>query len=169
MSYMKYESELYILTTEFLNGSGTLVNAGKPTEKIHIPVHSFEVEGGTNRKIDLKSTDDVSLSLEFEQARIYRNIIFYVPPTRDFLAVRLMELGITGELFDLTFVVSIYAQGRKLQTLRLSAESSLFRSKPMTVGGPPAPSLMVKVRMPHPKLLHGRFDPRFKRIIHKEI
>ena len=167
MSKMKYEAELYIITRE-----GQKDKNGNPVavERIDIPVHSFEVEGGANRKINLASTDEVSISSEFEQARAHTNFIFYIPPTRDFLSVKLMNLSTAGswQLFDITFVINIYSRGKKIQTLRIMSEMASLREPPTPVGSTP-PLLMAKVRLVRPEMLHGQFDPKLRKIIHKKI
>ena len=167
MSNMKYESELYILTKEY-GYINKVINADKPTERINIPVHSFEVDGGANRKINFTSTDEMTILSEFEQARAFTNFIFYVPPTMDFLAVRLMSLEKKEEFFEIDFIVSVYSKGRKIQTLRLSSDEVFFRETPIYIGGTPT-LLMIKVHLARPKLLYGHFDPRRRKIVHKQI
>ena len=156
---MKYKAELYIITR--MDQSNI--------ERIDIPVHSFEVEGGANRKINLNAADDVSISSEFEQARTFGNFILYIPPTKDFLALKLLGLsGNNYELFEFTFVVSMYSSGRKIQTLRITSEMASFREPPIPIGSKP-PLLMAKVRLVRPEILHGHFDPKLHRIIHQKI
>lgn len=166
MSNTKYEAELYIITRERVDAKGNPIG---DVERINIPVHSFEVEGGANRKINLTSTDEMSISSEFEQARAHANFIFYVPPTKDFLAVKLMNLSTTNfQLFDFTFVVSAYSNGKMIKTLRIISEMASFREAPTPVGNTP-PLLMVKVRLVKPDLMHGQYDPKRKIIVHQKI
>jgi hypothetical protein len=164
---MKYEAELYIITRgDQMNKNGNPV----VVERIDIPVHSFEVEGGANRKINLASTDEVSISSEFEQARAHTNFIFYVPPTKDFLALKLMNLSVAGnwQVFHFTFAVHVYSRGKKIQTLRIMSEMASLREPPTPIGKTP-PLLMTKVRLVRPEMLHGQYDPKLKKIIHKKI
>jgi hypothetical protein len=159
---MKYQAELYIITREDQSKDHNV-------ERIDIPVHSFEVEGGANRKINLSAATEFSIASEFEQARTYTNFIFYIPPTKDFLALKLLGLsGKNFQLFEFTFVVSMYANGRKIQTLRITSEMASFREPPTPTGGKP-PLLMAKVRLVRPELLHGHYEPKLKRIINQEI
>lgn len=109
MSNLEYKSYLII----------TYCPSRKSDEKpeiISIPVHYFEVEGGASRKIDLTSTGEFSIATEFEQARIYSNFIFYIPPTKDFLAAKLINLSDTkGKHFNFSFSVSVYSEGKTLR------------------------------------------------------
>jgi hypothetical protein len=168
MSKFKYQAELYIITREQVDHKGHPVDI--PIERINIPVHSFEVEGGANRKIDLTSASETSISSEFEQARIYTNFIFYIPPTKDFMVVKLINLssGKNSQLFEFTFVVSTLSNGKVIQTLRMTAEMASFRESPSPIGSTP-PLLMAKVRLVSPKLLYGHFEPKMRRLIHTEI
>src|SRR4051812_37213278 len=111
---MKYKADLHIIT------HATTDNNGKETssaERIDIPLDSFEVDGGANRKIKLSSSDDISISSELEQARSFKNIIFYIPPTKDFLALKLIDIGRNFQFFSTTLVVSSYLKGVNAQTL----------------------------------------------------
>src|SRR5262245_54034395 len=109
MPDMKYEAELVILPWT--------ADDGRPFEKASVPVKSFSVDGGANRTIDLKSTDDVSVASELEQARTHENLTVFIPPTNDFRAVKLVQLypaGGPGKIFSFTFVVCVYVKGRKV-------------------------------------------------------
>ena len=165
MPNMKYVSELYIITHQKVDKSG---NPFGTEERVNIPVHSFEVEGGANRKINLNSTDEITVSSEFEQARSNSNFVFYIPPTKDFLAVKIMDLQKNSIQFDLDFVVSVYSKGKITQTLRFSSDSAWFFQTPVPEGGTP-PLLKTKVRFSGSQLLHGKLDPKRKKIVHREI
>ena len=166
MSNMQYKSELYIITHGQTDKDGKVV---REVERIDIPVHSFEVDGGANRKINLNSADEISVASEFEQARSHQNIIFYIPPTKDFLALKLVDLRKNGpEQFDMTFVISIYSKGRLIKTLRVSTSRAWFFRPPEPQGGTP-PLLKAWVRFHQVKLLHGQLDASRKKIVHKEI
>ncbi|MEW6129657.1 MAG: hypothetical protein AB1757_21635 [Acidobacteriota bacterium] len=157
---MKYVSDLHIIIRE---------QQKIPVERWDIPVHSFEVEGGANRMINLKSTDEISISSEFEQARMHKNIIFYIPPTKDFLGVKLVGLrDNTLVLFELTFAISVYSGNRMTQMLRITSEFSSVRETPTPVGGTP-PLLQTKIRLVRPQLFYGKFDTQRKKMVHKEI
>ena len=153
---MKYKPELYIITKE------------DPIERINIPIRSFEVVGGANRTINFNSTDEISISSEFEQARTYKHIIFLIPPTQDFLAVKLINLNHNFQFFDMTFAVSIYSGGKMIQSLRLSSEGAWFMTAPSPVGSSP-PSLKAQVKFHEAHLLYGKFEGRYKKVVYKEI
>lgn len=166
MSNMKYKAELYIITHEQTDQSGKVI---REVERIDIPVNSFEVDGGANRKIDLTTVDEVSVSSEFEQARSLKNIIFYIPPTKDFLALKLIDLTKNGpERFAITFVISIYSNGQLIKALRISAEHAWFTKTPAPEGKTP-PLLKAWVRFNIAQLLYGQLDPKLKKLVHKEM
>ena len=163
---MKYKSQLYIITHGTHDSAGNLI--GDP-ERLDIPVHSFEVDGGANRKINLSSTNEIAISSEFEQARINKNITFYIPPTKDFLALKLIDLRKNGpETFDITFVISMYSKGKVIQTLRISTDVAWFLRLPAPEGGTP-PLLKAMVRFHSVQLLHGQYDPKRKKLVHTQI
>ena len=66
-----------------------------------IAVDSFEVDGGAFRTIKLKSTDDISISSELEQARTYKNVNLFLPSTKDGTDVEVADRPVGGhELVD---------------------------------------------------------------------
>src|SRR4051794_37406158 len=115
MAKIEYRAELVIESGQKVAGQAQ----GK-TETLNIPVHSFEVEGGANRKIELASLNEMALGLEFEQARIYTNFIFYIPPTRDFLIDKLINLSKPEKKgFNLSFAVGVYSEGRIVRQIEM--------------------------------------------------
>jgi hypothetical protein len=46
-----------------------------------VPLAKMEVNGGSNRIITFSSSNDFSLGNELEQAKEYKNIVLYMPPT----------------------------------------------------------------------------------------
>jgi hypothetical protein len=164
---MKYKAELYIITHELTDQNGKVI---REVERIDIPVNSFEVDGGANRKINLASVDEVSVSSEFEQARSLKNIIFYIPPTKDFLALKLVDMTRHGivEMFDITFVISIYSNGQLIKALRISSEWAWFVKTPAPEGKTP-PLLKAWVHFNTAQLLYGQLDPKLKKLVHKEM
>ena len=78
-----------------------------------IPVSYFAVKGGAKRVIDLTATDDLGLVSEFEQARSFKNIALYIPPTSNFEWLDLTEISI----HHLQFMMVFFAQGKIGQTI----------------------------------------------------
>jgi hypothetical protein len=166
MPKTKFEPELYITTRQRIDANGKAVAA---TDILLIPVHSFEVEGGANRKINLASVTEGVIFSEFEQARNYQTLIFYIPPTKDFLGVKLMNLaGKNWHPFDFIFSVSVFTDGKRTQILSLSSRGASLRETPVPVGSTPA-LLMLKVRVTKPDLTHGQLDPKTKEMINSTM
>jgi hypothetical protein len=70
--------------------------------------------------------------------------------------------------FDLRFIISAYAGRVNTQALRLSSEDAWFFNTPVPDGGTP-PSLKMSVRFRGAQLLHGKLDPKRKKIVHTAI
>ena len=163
MANIRYQSNLQIVNY--------LKNAklnDKP-EVFHVPVHSFEVDGGTERRIDLTSSDELTIGSEFEQARTYTNFVFYILPTKDFMAVRLMNIAQTnGKHFNLTFNVSVIADGKVIRKLNLESYAARFLEAPLYVAGEP-PLLKARVRLQYIRLEHGQSNGQDNSITYKQI
>lgn len=166
MADVKYKYQLFIITQEQKDKSGRII---RRSERINIPVDFFEVDGGADRKIDVTSGDEISIGLEFEQARIYKNIVFYIPPTKDFLAVKLIDLRKNGpEQFSITFAIGVYIDGALSRSLVFSSESAWLFGHPELSDGK-SPLLKMRVRFNNLLLIYGHFDPKLKRVNYKEI
>lgn len=166
MADVKYKYQLFIITQEQRDKSGKII---RQSERINIPVDFFEVDGGTDRKIEVASTDEINIGSEFEQARIYKNIIFYIPPTKDFLAVKLIDLRKKGvELFTITFAIGVYIDGALNRSLVFSSESAWIFGHP-ELSGEKSLLLKMRVRFNNLLLIYGHFDAKLKRVNYKEI
>lgn len=166
MPKTKFEPELIITTHKQIDANG---KATPGLDIMFIPVHSFEVEGGANRKINLNSATEGIIFSEFEQARNYKTMIFYIPPTKDFLGLKLMNLATRNwQLFDFLFTVSVLTDGKVTQTLSLSSRSASLRETPVPVGSTPA-LLRLKVRVKNPDMMHGQLDPKTRRMINTDM
>ena len=111
----------------------------------------------------------VALVSEFEQARNYKTMIFYIPPTKDFLALKLMNLATKNwQLFDFIFGVSIFSNGKLTQALSIISRAASLRETPVPVSGTPA-LMRLKVRVKNPDLSHGQFDAKTNQMINNRL
>ncbi len=163
MSTMKYNAALSIHERPQNAQQLSLVDVSK------IPVRSFSVKGGTSRSINLDSTDEFSLGNEFEQARTYKNIAIFIPPTKDFTAVKLFTLRSSGiKFFTFFFEVDIHSNRVKTQTLILETDHAWLLNNPIPVGNKEA-LLMLEVRFNEIHLLHGKRNQKSREIVQEEI
>lgn len=121
-----------------------------------IPVSFFGVKGGAKRIIDLTVSDDLSLVSEFEQARSFKNIALYLPPTSNFEWLDLTEISI----HRLSFLMVFFATGKIGETLMheftLSCKNAEITESPskFTDSGK-GTVLKVSMALPETKLAHG--------------
>ncbi len=135
----------------------------------NLPVRSFSVVGGTSRSIDLDSADEISIGNEFEQIRTYRNVTLFIPPSKDFTAVKLVTLRSSGlKFFTLAFTVDIYADGKRTQTLTFASSKAWLAKNPIPVGNKEA-LLMMEVHFDSGAMLHGKLNKRTGEFVHKQI
>jgi hypothetical protein len=71
-----------------------------------VPVKKFSVKGGTARDVDLGAGDGVSVALEMEEAKRFRNISLFLPPGRGFEWHQLWEIAEHGLPVSLSFFTS---------------------------------------------------------------
>ena len=121
-----------------------------------IPVSYFSVKGGAKRIIDLSATDDLSLVSEFEQARSFKNISLFLPPTKNFEWLDLTEISI----HHLPVIIYFFAQGKVGKTITheftLSCKNAEITESPSkkTNGGKEI-VLKVEMSLPEIRLIHN--------------
>jgi hypothetical protein len=125
-----------------------------------IPIISFSVEGGANRKINLASSSDISITSELEQARSYKNITLFMPPTKNHLdmlaAVELTDIALNKPAdFGISFSVEKRLGSNRLERLSLSAENPALIKRPTVIAGH---LLMIEVSLPDAFLELGKWQ-----------
>jgi hypothetical protein len=129
-----------------------------------VEVSYFSVKGGAKRIIDLTATDDLSLVSEFEQARSFKNISLYLPPTRDFEWHHLYEISHHGLPLSMAFFTAGNVGKTPTRQFTLTCENASISEQPAkkSNGGKDV-VLMVNMSLPETKLVHGslRHDGEF--------
>ena len=153
MSKMSYGASLLIVVRPAVSGK-----AARP-EELRFPVRSFQVAGGAHRKIELSSTNEGSIGSEFEQARIYKNVILYLGSGAGSPSAELVNLSKSGRKdFSMSFTVSVYDdRGNPVRRYDLQSFATNFAEIPAPAGNTP-PSLRARLLLSSPRVLHGRRD-----------
>ena len=152
MSKITYKANLII----FIHNSDK-ENSERKVEILNLPVHSFEVAGGAIGKIDVTSSDEQMIICQFEQARNYKNIIFYMKQGKDIPLNKLIGLSksyknsYNGEnSFTVSFGVSVIKGEMIMRRVSLQSTGK-FSETPIPVGKAP-PLLKMKLSFESPKL-----------------
>ena len=126
--------------------------------KHYVKATAFSVIGGAVRKIDLSSATDIGVTSEFEQARQYRNIRIYMPPTSNGedmeVAVELTNFAIKKKSILFDFHVSKYTSGKLVEELNLLDENATIAEIPSLDGNR---SLVIEVLLPSAILTDATF------------
>jgi hypothetical protein len=122
-----------------------------------VPIYAFQVDGGANRNIRLKSTNDISITSELEQARSFKNIRLYLSPTsdhKDMQAALDLTAAATKKL-SLVMILDIqkYSGGKFIEGLWLIDSQSSIKTEPYKT---PGNYLCVEIDLPSVMLLHGK-------------
>lgn len=127
---------------------------GAVTRMHYIPLKSFQVIGGAARTIELRTTDDISISSEFEQARSYKNITLYLPPREGHedmqAALYLTDLAINKQRFGTYIRIDRISNGKVVEELMLVDYSATLLDRPSMT---PKNSLMVDISIPNAELM----------------
>ena len=121
----------------------------------YIPVSYFSVKGGAKRFIDLTSTDDISLTSEFEQARKLANLKVYLPPGKGFSASDLMDIAHSKSKMSISLFVSAHIGKSLKYTLTLQCEEATIKEKPQKRPVSGTDHLEIIMDIPGSTLLHG--------------
>jgi hypothetical protein len=130
-------------------------------------VDSFEVDGGADRKIEISSGIDFHISSEFEQARIYKNIILYIRPGGNTFT-KLLDLSKSGKKdFFMSFTVLVWSDiGHFTRKIEIQSFATNFAGTPIPVGKTP-PLLKMKMMMNRIQLNIGVYDEK-RKAMHSE-
>jgi hypothetical protein len=125
-----------------------------------IPIISFSVEGGANRKIYLASSSDISITSEMEQARAHKNITLFMPPTKNHVdmeaAVELIGIALNKPAdFGIDFWVEKRLGNNQLERLSLHEENPALIKRPTVIAGH---LLMIEVSLPDAFLELGKWQ-----------
>jgi hypothetical protein len=129
---------------------------------IDVPLANFQVQGGATRVIDLAATDDISLVAEFKEAQSYKNLVLYLPPTRDHknikAALDLAAIAKEGWDFVLSIVIERFSSGKLLEGFLLGINQAVLKTAPRIVGGN---LLLMEVGFDHSRLHQGKVTHHF--------
>ena len=99
-----------------------------------LPVSMMQVDGGAKRIIDFRSTNDISLVSELEQARSSQNIILYLSATNDHkdrkAAVDLMNILRSYRSMKTLLTVERFSGGKMIEGISLFAGKAVMKFPP---------------------------------------
>ena len=122
-----------------------------------VPVNYFSVTGGAKRIIDLTTTDDISLVSEFEQARSFKNIIFYLAPGSNFEWLDFTEASIHQLPVSIVFFVGGHIGQTVTHQFTLICRNAAILEPPAekTDSQKGGKVLKLNLALPETKLVHG--------------
>lgn len=110
------------------------IDSNNGVKSFTVPIVLFTVRGGANRTILLKSTNDISITSELEQARSYKNIIFGMPPSRgngDMKAtIDLTEAANKKMLIYIGFNIFKYSNGKPIEGFDMRSNNARIAESP---------------------------------------
>jgi len=99
-----------------------------------LPVLMMQVDGGAKRIIDFRSTNDISLVSELEQARSNQNMILYLSATKDHkdrkAAVDLMSIRSSLMSMKTLLTVERFSGGKMIEGISLFAGNARMELQP---------------------------------------
>ena len=146
------------------------VEGKKTISNLNLPVSMFQVEGGASRIINVRSTDDISLISELEQARTFKNIVLYLSSTGDHrdmkAAMDLVEIGDRGFVVRLIMTVERYSGGKMLEGIALFEPAGELAFYPRNAS---QNTLMVTLKLPTVEIFQGKVKNHFIPYISKSL
>ena len=122
-----------------------------------MPVAAFQVEGGADRIINLRSTNDIGLVSELEQARSFQNIVLYLSGTKDHrdmkAAMDLTEIANNNFAVKLQLLVERYSGKKLLEGLALYDPGGQIKYPPQNAFDN---TLMVHIALSETELFRGK-------------
>jgi hypothetical protein len=101
-------------------------------------IQSFSVDGGASRTINLKSPTDMSISSELEQARQFKNLTLFMPPTKNHrdmeTALQLSQAAVKKNLIAINFSIQKIIGQTLLEMISLIDLGATVKMPPTIVG-----------------------------------
>lgn len=123
--------------------------SGEGLFRFKVKAASFSVVGGAARTINLGSTNDISITSELEQARQYKNITVFMPPSSGSedmeVAVELIDCALKKKVLIFDFHIGKYSNGRMIEELNLVDAKATISKTPSIAANR---SLMIEVALP---------------------
>jgi hypothetical protein len=121
-----------------------------------VSVAHFSVHGGADRILDLTTTDDISLTSEFEQARTYQNLRLFLMPGKGFAFSDMMDIAFSHLPVTINFYVGGQIGKTLTQTLSIRSENAKILGKPdRREDSKGNRFLVVRFEIPNSRLIHG--------------
>lgn len=118
-------------------------------------IRSFSVVGGASRTINLKKTSDMSISSELEQARQFKNITLFMPPTKNGSDMKTaLDLSVAANhktVFNFSFEIQKVSGNTLLEDLLLVDLHMTMKKPPMIVADN---LLMIEAVLPDAYILY---------------
>lgn len=122
-----------------------------------VPVSLIKVKGGAKRVVFLSSTDNIDLVSEIEQARSFKNISLYLPPTQNFEWLDLTEIAV----HKLPVSINFFTYGSIGKTIthqfQLICENAEITATPNKDFDPTVKGMLLGVHfaLPETRLIYG--------------
>ena len=122
------------------------------------PVQMLMVDGGTNRMINLRATDDISLVSELKQAQEFKNIILYLSSTKNHkdmkAALDLVEIANGQKEIVMTLVIERFLNnGKLIEGIQLFEMLATLKNQPRSAVDN---TMMVTINLPFAELHQGK-------------
>ena len=128
---------------------------GSADEKVKIdelPVLSFQVKGGATRTVHLNAAKESDVAFELDDARDFKNIQIFIPPTEGIAVAQLGEAFVFNKQLDAMFVVESFNGKTRLRAFVLASPKAVITRQPVGVQRQEARALKIEMVLPEPSL-----------------
>jgi hypothetical protein len=136
-------------------------------EKVKIeelPVLSFQVRGGATRTVHLNSAKESDVAFELDDARDFKNIQIFIPPTEGIAVAQLGEAFIFSKQLDAIFVIESFSGKTRLRAFVLTSSKAVITRQPVGVQRQEARTLKIEMALPAPSLREMVYNGKLARL-----
>lgn len=127
-------------------------SADKKVKIDDLPVLSFQVRGGATRTVHLNSAQDTDVAFELDDARDFKNIQIFIPPTEGIAVAQLGEAFIFNRQLLALFVMESFNGHNRLKAFVLRSDKAVITRQPVAVQRQEARTLKIEMVLPEPSL-----------------
>ncbi len=125
-------------------------------------IRYFEVDGGASRTINLDKPEDMDIGSEMEQARTYKNIVVYLPPTKGIEIALLSKHFVEKTGLKIALQISVSVGSTLIKRLELYEN---LTGKITSIPSPDSEKTLVKVTASIPNVKLTLTSHRSKNVI----
>jgi hypothetical protein len=123
-----------------------------------LPILSFQVDGGMKRTVHMNTAQESDVAFELDDARDFKNIQVFIPPTQGIAATQLGEAFVDKKELEVILAIEAQKGATRLKAFVLKSDKAVIQRHPITATRENARTLKIEMALPDPQLQEVSFS-----------